>query len=119
MALVTFRLEKEDDNSIIYWYFPEGKEANGHGVIVYDKNDEEIAITEVAPNDLERDISPEELNELAEAINQMVRERGGTDFVEMTTETVHSVFYGDHAIREILKNLRNGVIPQKGSQIWY
>ena len=72
--MVTFRLIEEDEQKIIYWYFPEGKEDKGHGVIIVDKVQEEIDITEVAPDDFERDIPAEELNELAEAINQMKRE---------------------------------------------
>ena len=117
--MVTFRLIEEDEQRIVFWYFPEGKEDNGHGVIIFDKVREEIDITEVAPDDIERDISAEELNELAEAINQMQREAGGIDFVEMTTESEHSIYYGDHAASEILKHLRNGEVPKKGKQVWY
>ena len=80
---------------------------------VKDKIQEEIDITEVAPDDFERDIPAEELNELAEAINKMKREAGETDFVEMTTESEHSIYYGDHAVREIIKYLRKGEVPQK------
>ncbi len=117
--MVTFRLIKEDDREIVYWYFPEGKEDRGHGVIVFDKDREELSITEVAPNDFERDIPAEELNALAEAINQMVREAGRTNSVEMTTESVHSIVYGDHAAREIMDRLSKGEVPQKGMQAWY
>ena len=111
--MVTFRLIEEDEQRIVYWYFPEGKEDKGHGVIIVDKIQEEIDITEVAPDDFERDIPAEELNELAEAINKMKREAGETDFVEMTTESEHSIYYGDHAVREIIKYLRKGEVPQK------
>ncbi len=117
--MVTFRLIKEDERSIVYWYFPEGKEKKGHGVIIVDKVQEEIDITEVAPDDFERDISPEELNQMAEAINQMKREAGETDFVEMTIKPAHIVTYGDHAVEEIIKYLRKGEVPQKGMQMWY
>lgn len=117
--MVTFRLIKEDDKEIVYWYFPEGKENKGHGIIIVDKVKEEINITEVAPSDFERDIPVEELNEMAEAINQMKRKVGKTDFVEMTTEPGHSIYYGDHAVREIIKYLRKGEVPQNGTQMWY
>lgn len=117
--MVTFRLIEVDEQRIVYWYFPEGKEEKGHGIIIVDRLQDEIAITEVAPEDIERDISAEELNKMAEAINQMKREAGKTDFVEMTTESEHSTYYGDHAVREILKHLRKGEIPEKGKQIWY
>ena len=32
--MVTFRLIEEDEQRIVYWYFPEGKEDKGHGVII-------------------------------------------------------------------------------------
>ena len=56
---------------------------------------------------------------MAEAINQMKRKVGKTDFVEMTTESEHSIYYGDHAVREIIKYLRKGEVPPKGMQMWY
>ena len=117
--MVTFRLIEEDAQRIVYWYFPEGKEENGHGVIIVDKMQERIDITEVAPDDFERDISPEELNELAETINQMKREVGESDFVELSTEPEHSIYYGDHAVREIIKRLQKNEVPQKGMKKWY
>ena len=42
---MTFRLIEENEQRIVYWYFPEGKEDKGHGVIVVDKIHEEIDIT--------------------------------------------------------------------------
>ena len=80
---------------------------------------QEIDITELAEEDWERDIPPDELNELAEAKDQMKRERGATDFVELVTEPEHSIYYGDHAVREIVKHLREGKVPKKGMQAWY
>ena len=117
--MVTFRLIEEDEQRIIYWYFPEGNEDKEHGVIIVDKIQDEVNITKVAPDDFERDIPAEELNWLGEAINQMKREAGRTDFVEMTTESEHSIYYGDHAVDEIIKHLLKGEVPQKGIQIWY
>ncbi len=76
-------------------------------------------ISELAEVDWERDIPPEELNEMAEAINRMERERGGTDFVEMVTEPVHYVFYSDHAVKKISEYLNKGQIPKKGMAAWY
>ena len=40
--MVTFRLIEEDEQRIVYWYFPEGKEDKGHGIIIVDKIQEEI-----------------------------------------------------------------------------
>lgn len=117
--MVTFCLNEENEKFIVYHYYPEGDESLKPGVIVVDKEKEEIDITEVAENDIERDIQPEELNELAIAINEMKRERGATDFVELATEPEHSIYYGDHAVREICKYLAKGETPKKGMQAWY
>ena len=117
--MVTFRLIQEDELKIIYWYFPEGKEDRGHGTIVIDKVTKDISFSEIAPDDYERDISAKELNGLAEAINEMIREAGRTNFVEKTTESVHSVYYGDHAVREIVEDLQNGKVPKNGTVMWY
>ena len=49
----------------------------------------------------------------------MERERDATDFVELATEPEHSIYYGDHAVREIVKHIREGKVPKKGMQAWY
>ncbi|MGO5144091.1 hypothetical protein [Catenibacterium mitsuokai] len=117
--MVTFCLKEETAKYIIYLYYPEGDESQKPGVIVVDKEKEEIDITEVSENDIERDIQPEELNELAIAINEMKKESGDTDYVELATEPEHSIYYGDHAVREICKYLVKGEVPKKGMQAWY
>lgn len=68
-----------------------------------------LRITEVVEIDWERDIPPEEMNELVRAINQMKRERGDTDFIEPVTEPEHNIYYGDHAVSEIVKHVREGI----------
>lgn len=117
--MVTFCLKEETQKFIIYLYYPEGDESLKPGVIVVDKEKEAIDITEVAENDIERDIQPQELNEMAIVINKMKKERGVTDFVEFVTEPEHRIYYGDHAVREICKYLVKGEVPKKGMQAWY
>jgi len=117
--VVTFEKQKEDENYISYVYFPEDDRKMEPGLIVVDRLKEEIDIVKVAERDFERDIPPEELNELAKAINEMKLENGETDFVELATESEHSVWYGDHAVSEICKYLRKGEVPEKGAQMWY
>ena len=107
---------EENEN---YYYYPEGNKNIKPGIIVVDRQNMQIVVKELAEDDWERDIPPEELNELGEAINNMVRENGGSDFVELVTESVHSVFYADHAVNEIKKRLLNGEIPHDGRQVWY
>lgn len=117
--MVTFKLIEKSEEKLVYWYYPEGNEDKRPGVIVVDRIKEEIEVIELAEEDWERDIAAEEINELIESINQMKRERGATDFVEPVTESEHSIYYGDHAVREIIKYLREGQIPDKGMQAWY
>jgi hypothetical protein len=117
--MVTFILVKKNGAHLIYWYYPEGNEALKPGIIEVDLDRTEIKVTELAEEDWERNISPEELNEVVEAINRMKRERGDTDIVELATEAERSIFYGDHAVSEICKHLKNGEIPEKGIQAWY
>lgn len=117
--MVTFTLISNDGTKLVFWYYPEDKKEFEPGIIEVDLSTHDIRITKIAEEDAEDDIPPEELNELAESINRMKRERGEADFVEMETEPMHTVYYGDHAVSEILKHLREGNIPEKGMQAWY
>ena len=117
--MVTFEVIDENECYLTYYYYPEGNKNIKPGIIVVDRQNMQIVVKELAEDDWERDIPPEELNELGEAINNMVRENGGSDFVELVTESVHSVFYADHAVNEIKKRLLNGEIPHDGRQVWY
>lgn len=117
--MVTFKLVEKDGMRLTYWYYPEGHEESKPGIIVAELSENEIDVTEIAEEDWEYDIPPEELNEMAEAINQMKREQGKTDFIELATEPEHNIFYGDHAVDEICKFLRKGEIPEEGMQMWY
>lgn len=114
MIMVTFKLIEETDEYLLYWYYAEGDESLKPGIIIVDKINGKIDITELAEDDWERDISVEELNELAESVNREIREEGGTDF-----EPEHSVFFGDHAVNAIWDKLREGIVPKKGARAWY
>ena len=110
--MVTFKLVEETDEYLLYWYYAEGNESLKPGIIIVDKINGKIDITEL-------DISVEELNELAESVNREIREEGGTDFLELATEPEHSVFFGDHAVNAIWDKLREGIVPKKGARAWY
>ena len=117
--MVTFILIEETDEYLINWYFTNGIESLKLGIIIVDKINGKIDITELAEDDWERDISVEELNELAESVIRVIREEGGTDFLELATDPVHSVFFGDHAVNAIWDKLREGIVPKKGARAWY
>ena len=117
--MVTFKLIEETDARLVFWYYPEGYEDKKPGTIIVDRIKEEIDITELAEDDWEHVIPLEEINELVDAINRMKQEQGETDYVEPVTEPEHSIYYGDHAVNEIIEHLHKGEIPKKGMQAWY
>lgn len=117
--MVTFKLIEKSEGKLVYWYYPEGNEDKRPGTIIVNRLKEEIELTELAEDDWERDIPADEINKLIESINKMKRENGETDFLSLVTEPEHDILYGDHAIREIIKLLREGEIPEKGMQMWY
>lgn len=117
--MVTFKLIEKCNEKLTYWYYPEGNEDKRPGIIIVNRLKEEIELIELAEDDWEQDIPADEINELIEPINQMKRENGETDFLSLVTEPEHDIWYGNHAIREIRKHLREGKIPEKGMQMWY
>ncbi len=117
--MVRFKKFKEDERFIFYYYYPDGREDRKPGIIVVDKSKDEVEITTVAEGDWERNIPPEELNLLANEINAIKKERGENDFVKLATKSVHSTYFGDHAVHRICEFLREGVVPENGSVAWY
>ena len=117
--MVKFIFAEETSAELIYWYYPEGNFDFEHGIIVCNKDTGSISIKRIAEGDYEREIPPEEMNELIVAINQMKEELGETDFLDMETEPEHSVFYGDHAVERIRESFLKGEILKEGTVAWY
>lgn len=119
--MVTFELIEKTEKELIYHYYPENKRDREAGVIFVDLiHNNKINITKIAEEDFERDITADELNNFAEIINQMMIENGKTEgFAEMTTKDEHVIYYGDHAVNEISRHLREGKVPEEGGQFWY
>ena len=125
--MVTFELIKKTEKELVYHYYPENKRNKEAGVIVVDlihnnhnNHNNKINITKIAEEDFEYDITAEELNNFADVINQMMIENGRTEgFAKMTTEDEHVIYYGDHAVNEIIRHLREGKVPDEGGQFWY
>lgn len=116
--MVTFEKEKEDERCITFLYYPEGDRECPPGIITFDKREKKLEIAEIAPNDFERDILPEEDNMLVNAINSM-KDENDPECVVPTNEPMHVVWYGDHAVSEIHRWLKKGVVPDKGMKMWY
>lgn len=117
--MVTFELIKQNQEELIYWYYPEGDKEKHHGVIKVDLINESIDVLELAECDYDCIIQPSEMNRLIDAINKSKQERGDTDFSEYVTEPIHRMPYADHAMSEIVKKINQGEIPKAGMQIWY
>lgn len=117
--MVTFILIEKTENTLTYYYYPEGYEDKEPGIIIIYIKEQEAEIVKLAELDFERDIYPEESNLLVDAINECVRERGGTDFVEPVTKVWHSTFFADHVIRKIFEALGNGKVLEEGQSAWY
>lgn len=117
--MVTFILISDMRTELVYYYYPEGDTSKEPGIIVVEKENYVIAIKKLADGDWEREISVEELNLLANAINEMKRANGNADFVELANKAQHFAYYGDHAVEEIRKQLFKGEIPESGEQFWY
>lgn len=117
--MVTFTLIREMQTELIYYYYPEGDTSKEPGVIVIEKESYAVTIKKLADGDWESEIPVEELNLLANAINEMKRANGNTDFVELANTAQHIAYYGDHAVKEIRKQLLKGDIPKSGELFWY
>lgn len=117
--MVTFKLIEENGKLITYWYYPEGHTDKRPGVITVDWEADEINVTELAEEDWETDIPIEELNKFPLMVNEERKSRGKTDFIPLFIEPEHIIYYGDHALDEIRKYLRNGEVPKEGMQAWY
>jgi len=117
--MVTYELHERIGDKLTYWYYPEGKKDKEPGVIVADLKAESIKVIKVAEGDFEYEVSAEEMNEMVKATNEMIRERGGTDFDDYETEPSHITKYGDFAIRDIANRVNKGEIPEKGVATWY
>lgn len=115
--MVTFKLVEETDEYLLYWYYAEGNESLKPGIIIVDKINGKIDITELAEDDWERDISVEELNELAESVNREIREEGGTDFwslqrnrsIAYFLETMQSMQFGINCVKELFRKKDRGL----------
>lgn len=96
--MVTFILVKRNGNLLVYRYYPNDDRSKSPGEITVDLDNQLFEITELAEDDFEYDISPEEINILINAINDGKRERGETDLEELVKESEHGCFFGDHAV---------------------
>ena len=117
--MVTYELHEKTEDKLTNWCYPEGKKDKAAGVIVAYLKAEIIKVIKVAEADFEYEVSAEEMNEMVKAINEMIRECGGTDFDDYATEPSHITGYGDFVVRDIADRVNKGDIPESGIAMWY
>lgn len=120
--MVTFKLKEKSDTELVYWYFPHGKEANGHGTIVVDRVTPKVDVTELAPNDrITRHTVEEQMKIRQAAINMRKIEQ----LPELTeeewptpTQERYSTIFADHAVNKIVNAYNAGQILEDGVETW-
>ena len=120
--MVTFRLKEQDDNQLTYWYFPQGKEANGHGTIIIDRVAGKVDVTQLAPDDRLRRHTLEEQLKLRKATENMRKIEQLPELTEeewpIPTADKISTIFADHAIRKIVEAYNQGQILEEGIEVW-
>lgn len=121
--MVTFKLIEETETTLIYWYFPNGDETAGHGIIIIEKQKNEIKIEKLAENDFSRVVTVEEQNAIRNSINTIRAENHFPPLTEeewpsATCEFI-STFFADHAVHEISTSYNRGEVLPKGTVSWY
>ncbi len=120
--MVTFKLKEQDDNHLTYWYFPNGKEANGHGTIIIDRVAGKVDVTQLAPDDKLRRHTLEEQLKLRKATENMRKIEQLPELTEeewpIPTADKISTIFADHAIRKIVDAYNQGQILEEGAETW-
>ena len=104
--MVTFVLDNQDDNKVVFLYYPENDRRKRAGVIQYDKGSKDIGIRRFADLDWFSELTADEIKEK--------REKGIKYFVDTTKESKIFAFYGSPALSEIHKQIDLGRLPLEG-----
>ena len=117
--MVVYEIKEKYNDHLLYVYFPEGNMNNRPGIIEYDLVNHNSFIRELAEDDRIREVLAEDLNKMADAINEMVEECGGTDYCKYVSEPSQYAVYGSHAMKRIAEDIKAGSIKEKGTVMWY
>lgn len=121
--MVTFDIESETLDKVVYKYFPENHRDSKPGIFSISLTTGEVLLEVVAEEDHLCRTSASELNAMRDAINEMRAENGEPPLTEeelpTATEDEEWYYYVDHAIRRVREQLKKGVIPEKGTVAWY
>ena len=120
--MVTFKLKEESDARLVYWYYPNGKEDHGKGVIEIDRLAGRIDVTELAEDDRLVRHSVEAQNQMREAANRMRKIEQMPELTEeewpTATEERIATIFADHAIKKIVEEYNSGNILTEGAEMW-
>ena len=121
--MVTFEIENKTADKVIYKYYPENKRERRYGILSLYLRQHRVEIDLVAEDDFLRIATAEELNDFRDILNKMRIENGESPLSEeelpIATEDEEWYYYADQAAKRVLKEVKNGTIPERGTVKWY
>jgi len=116
--MVYWYLVEDNDELVIYEYYPENRKDKKPGIITVYKSTGDIEQTQPAEMDFSRTIEEEELRSLYRTISE-AKDVG--DIEKIIADSVGTLywFYYNHAKQSILNAYNNGVIKEMGMAAWY
>lgn len=120
--MVTFKLQEENEQRLVYWYYPNGIVEHGHGTIVIDRVKGIVDVSELAPDDRLVRHTVEEQIRRRNATNKMrqieqIPELTEEEWPTPTKDVINTVF-ADHAIEKIVQAYNAGEILEEGAEAW-
>ena len=107
--MVTYVLDVQDDNKVVFLYYPENDRRNHAGEILYNKKNKRLDINRYADMEWLEELTTEEAEEK--------RAKGIVDFVDTTKRGRLYAFYGSPVLSEIHKQIDLGVFPLEGKVV--
>ena len=117
--MVTYKLVKRTDESLVYWYYPENDEEKQPGIIDINIIEKEIEIVQIAEDDWMYEIPVTDLNNMAKTINHFSMKSGEIIPIEEANEPIYCFDYGFHAVHNLEQRLSKGEVPENGVVMWY
>ena len=122
--MVEFKLVKQTERYLVYWYYPEGREEEGYGIIVVDLEKKSVRITKVAPGDIKRDLTSEKIRREYEYNKKIFEELGiPREFEEPDIpedgRPLFTTVYGAHVIAKLNEAEDKGIILKEGMAAWF
>lgn len=113
--MVEFFLLNKLKNTAVYEYYPEKDRNKQGGVIYLDIVSGDITLEKIAEIDWEYTVTADMIEEMKKAINQ-----NGLFFeAGELPEEEHIYCYASHVINKIEELFKKGIVPERGTVIWY